>query len=206
MTAIKTTYAAAAVHALAPTATRTPYYAAFWRWDGTRMSGLHFPGGPIAVALEWVTENAANEVTMGRFILTHDAGELYIPVKNSRLELYHGDTDTIERDLLRLREAELASPKKLSMPADTRRQLRRMEGDRDTEARVICWSMAFHALRSVVAESREWVVNEHASWDVSTVTMPDPYEALSGKASSSSSPSSVLSVIPEASSSEILVF
>ena len=143
-------------------------------------------------------------------MFTHAADELYIPQWKGRSELYHGDPDKIERDILRLREAELASPKQLSMPGDTRQQLRRLEGDRDTEARVSAWAMAFVALRSVVAESRSWVVNEHALPDAAKEVMPDPYEALTGGASSSSpsSPSSSIPVpvIDELSSDGIFVF
>lgn len=213
----KTTYAAAALHALAPTATRSPYYVAFWRWDGRRLGGLHFRGGPIDKALEWAHNEMAQEISMGRAMFTHAADELYIPQWKGRSELYHGDPDKIERDIRRLKEAELISPKWLSMPGDTRTQLRLREGDRDTEARVTAWAMAFVALRSVVAESREWIVNEHAFLSVSVPTpnkvkdeppIPDPYEALTGGASSSSpsSPSSSIPVIDELSSDGILVF
>ena len=214
------TYAAAAIHALAPTATRSPYYVAFWRWDGHKLGGLHFRGGPIDKALEWAHNEMAQEISMGRAMFTHAADELYIPQWKGRSELYHGDPDKIERDILRLKEAELISPKWLSMPGDTRTQLRLREGDRDTEARVTAWAMAFVALRSIVAESREWVVNEHTllmptSTDhkvKNDAPIPDPYEALTGGASSSSSssPSSSIPVpvpvIDELSSDGILVF
>ena len=205
----KITYAAAAIHPLCPTATRIPYYVAFWRWDGKRMGGLHFAGGPLDAAYQWINERAVVEINMGRFLLTYPSADQFMITWRGRIETYHGDTDKerLEKDIARLKEAEFLSPKQLSMPADTRRQLRRMEGDRDTEHRIAAWSMAFVALRSVVAEGRDWVVNEHASWVIpSTEHLPDPYDALTGGASSSSSPSPLLSVIPEASSSDILVF
>ena len=204
----KTTYVAAAIHALAPTATRSPYYVAFWRWDGKKLGGQHFQGGPAPVAFEWAENTGRKEINMGRFLFTHHANELYLPRWNGRSELYHGDPDKIEHDLKRLREAELASPKQISMPGDTRKQLRRLEGDRDTEARVTAWAMAFVALRSIVAESRSWVVNEHALPDAAKEVIPDPYEALTGGASSSSpsSPSSSIPVIDELSSDGIFVF
>ena len=208
----KTTYVAAAIHALAPTGTRSPYYVAFWRWDGHKLGGLHFRGGPVQPAFDWIAGEAAHEISMGRFVLAHFADEIYLPRWNGRNALYHGDPDKIERDILRLKEAERVSPKFISMPGDTRKQLRRLEGDRDTEARVTAWAMAFVALRSIVAESHEWVVNEHALPDTAKEIIPDPYEALTGGASSSPSPSpspspsSSIPVIDELSSDGILVF